>query len=404
MIEAEMPYIMSIVDKRIDEKIDARLSRLEHPASREGEKASDQFAWVIEHSESEPSRPRYFDGCGWTDPSDHLSAIRYARQEDAERMNKMLDPPNLHRVREHGWIGPSRSAKDVPKTLAGKVGEKITIENKADEACATVAIAMREAVKKFGGADGVFNMAGFQSTFSKMFKMPVMINSQVARAVLCSRGDVEALKGECHFLFKGRVPPTPQERPAPAPAATTGEILPCRHCGKQPHNLSGHWLCDTKGCRQMGPANDADGRKWNLQQARSAAGEEATTTILADSCDELRHLCNGLEAERDDLRAELAQARKERDGLKQLIADHDFVVIGNALMKDGPTDEQKKQRMDAARESLRTQPARADVEATAQEIVRFTNNSGTPMHADRVRIVADIIRKHLPPIADGVTK
>lgn len=73
----------------------------------------EQWGWVIEHRDSDVSCPSYFDGCAWTKSGDNDKAIRYARQEDADRMNKMLDPPYLHRVREHGWYGRVAKAVDV---------------------------------------------------------------------------------------------------------------------------------------------------------------------------------------------------------------------------------------------------------------------------------------------------
>ena len=61
------------------------------------------FAWVVEHAESEQSRPRYYDGIGWSDPGDNEAAIRFAREKDARFFANKLDWPNVHRVCEHGW-------------------------------------------------------------------------------------------------------------------------------------------------------------------------------------------------------------------------------------------------------------------------------------------------------------
>jgi hypothetical protein len=69
------------------------------------------FAWVIEHADSEPGRPRYFTGkrhlaMQWSNPGDHAEACRFARREDAERIASFAGfyPPNpTHRVCEHGW-------------------------------------------------------------------------------------------------------------------------------------------------------------------------------------------------------------------------------------------------------------------------------------------------------------
>lgn len=62
-----------------------------------------EFGWVIEHKDSEPSTPRYFDGIGWSDPGDNASALRYARNVDALKIAALLDPPIIHRIAEHGW-------------------------------------------------------------------------------------------------------------------------------------------------------------------------------------------------------------------------------------------------------------------------------------------------------------
>jgi hypothetical protein len=70
------------------------------------------FAWVIEHVDSDGTRPRYFVGNGWSQPGDDDDAIRYARQKDAERINKLLDTPPRHRVREHGWDADPRPPAD----------------------------------------------------------------------------------------------------------------------------------------------------------------------------------------------------------------------------------------------------------------------------------------------------
>lgn len=63
-----------------------------------------KFGWVIEHADSEPSMPRYFTGDYWSEPGDSLNAIRFSRELDASRYMQMMDPPQVHRVAEHGWI------------------------------------------------------------------------------------------------------------------------------------------------------------------------------------------------------------------------------------------------------------------------------------------------------------
>lgn len=87
------------------------------------------FAWLIEHCDSESSRPRYFTGrvhpeffwqddpLMWSLPGDHADALRFARREDAERLAQWLDPVLKHRVVEHGWVGPEanpETAKCAP--------------------------------------------------------------------------------------------------------------------------------------------------------------------------------------------------------------------------------------------------------------------------------------------------
>lgn len=86
------------------EMIDSLITALE-AATKELEKKETQivFAWVVEHAESEQSRPRYFDGIGWSDPGDNEAAIRFAREKDARFFANKLDWPNVHRVCEHGW-------------------------------------------------------------------------------------------------------------------------------------------------------------------------------------------------------------------------------------------------------------------------------------------------------------
>jgi hypothetical protein len=69
------------------------------------------FAWVIEHAESEPGKPRYFTGhrhpaMQWSDPGDHAEACRFAREQDADRIAAFAGfyaPNPTHRVCEHGW-------------------------------------------------------------------------------------------------------------------------------------------------------------------------------------------------------------------------------------------------------------------------------------------------------------
>ena len=70
-----------------------------------------QFAWVIERGDSDASAPMYFTGVdlqgGRIDwDADHLKAVRFARQRDAEMIREDLEENPFrpkHRVCEHGW-------------------------------------------------------------------------------------------------------------------------------------------------------------------------------------------------------------------------------------------------------------------------------------------------------------
>ncbi len=61
--------------------------------------------WVIEHADSEVSRPMYWAGHNrWSD--DHAAAVRFARQEDATAVAKCETPANSgqpHRACLHQW-------------------------------------------------------------------------------------------------------------------------------------------------------------------------------------------------------------------------------------------------------------------------------------------------------------
>lgn len=89
------------------------------------------FAWVIEHRDSEPSRPRYFTGrrhsaAMWSDPGDHSAACRFSRKQDAENIAGFAgfyEPNVTHRICEHGWDeplapAPAMSGEDAAFVLA----------------------------------------------------------------------------------------------------------------------------------------------------------------------------------------------------------------------------------------------------------------------------------------------
>lgn len=61
------------------------------------------FAWVIEASEV--SAPLYWDGGDWS--RNHLRAVRFSRQIDAQRIMIRIDPSMRRddmRAAEHGWL------------------------------------------------------------------------------------------------------------------------------------------------------------------------------------------------------------------------------------------------------------------------------------------------------------
>lgn len=72
-------------------------------------KVREESGWVIEHGESDTSRPLYFaghkfraeEGPNQNNPwsYDHMEAIRFSRKEDAENMGLLTDV----RICKHGW-------------------------------------------------------------------------------------------------------------------------------------------------------------------------------------------------------------------------------------------------------------------------------------------------------------
>ena len=74
-----------------------------------GRIVSSETGWVIEHGASEPCKPRYWAGKSWDGLSewtyDHMKAIRFAREIDAQRVAEAADDgvPNNYRVCEHAW-------------------------------------------------------------------------------------------------------------------------------------------------------------------------------------------------------------------------------------------------------------------------------------------------------------
>jgi hypothetical protein len=100
-------YANAVITKRFSSKEPNEANRPRERDTLE-HRTKMSFAWVIERDESESSRPQYFTGkthpaMRWSDPGDHLSAIRFARKVDAERMALIVDGARQHRVAEHGW-------------------------------------------------------------------------------------------------------------------------------------------------------------------------------------------------------------------------------------------------------------------------------------------------------------
>lgn len=70
----------------------------------------DEAGWLIELGRSPADAPDYWIGCGtplsepfgrWS--ADHMDAVRFARQVDAERVAATI--PTGTRVCEHIWMG-----------------------------------------------------------------------------------------------------------------------------------------------------------------------------------------------------------------------------------------------------------------------------------------------------------
>lgn len=63
-----------------------------------------------------------------------------------------------------------------------------------------VNLAMRRAVKNFGGSDKVFNSAGFGVELSKLANFAERgLDGNLVEVILCGRPDVERLTGGAHF-------------------------------------------------------------------------------------------------------------------------------------------------------------------------------------------------------------
>lgn len=70
---------------------------------------ADMFAWVIEGAHV--STPIYWDGHDWS--GDHMKAVRFARQIDAQTIMSCIEPAMRRsdmRTAEHGWHVPRERA------------------------------------------------------------------------------------------------------------------------------------------------------------------------------------------------------------------------------------------------------------------------------------------------------
>jgi hypothetical protein len=77
-----------------------------------GGEGADEIGWIIERGDSSVAAPRYWHGSAWS--PDHMLAIRFARQIDASRIARHLDPSvPIHRICEHQWSA-SRPAEPAP--------------------------------------------------------------------------------------------------------------------------------------------------------------------------------------------------------------------------------------------------------------------------------------------------
>lgn len=79
-----------------------------------------EVGWVIELVEQGPGGPYYWDGrAGWTWTNDHMLAIRFAREIDAERVRKGLNGfRDRHgKVSEHMWYGPDSTDANTSDSI-----------------------------------------------------------------------------------------------------------------------------------------------------------------------------------------------------------------------------------------------------------------------------------------------
>lgn len=81
--------------------IDAAIAA--HAKAAEGEPSSGtaETGWVIECEDSDPAAPLYWAGKDWSE--DHMTAVRFARKIDAQRLHFHLMPDTDVRICAHEW-------------------------------------------------------------------------------------------------------------------------------------------------------------------------------------------------------------------------------------------------------------------------------------------------------------
>lgn len=60
-------------------------------------------------------------------------------------------------------------------------------------------LAIRDAVRGFGGSDGTFNLAGLSVAICRIANVAGPIDGNICRALLTGRPDVEPLRGGAHY-------------------------------------------------------------------------------------------------------------------------------------------------------------------------------------------------------------
>jgi NAD(P)-dependent dehydrogenase (short-subunit alcohol dehydrogenase family) len=75
------------------------------------------------------------------------------------------------------------------------------LRKRVDGMSDVVNLAMRRAVKSFGGNDGVFNGAGFGIQLMKLANLDGVIDGNLVEVILCGREDVIQLQGGSHYLM-----------------------------------------------------------------------------------------------------------------------------------------------------------------------------------------------------------